>query len=181
MKKSLKLFVAIIMIAGFSTTLMAQNTASTLTATSAGAELVVPMVLTLTTPLHFGTLVYTGAGTCVLATLLNARNFNGLLLTSSATPTATNGVYHVTGTIGQTYAVTLPATITVTHTTIGTGVNTMTISALNYHCLSAGADNTAGTLIAGADDFRVGGTLTALAAQVPGIYAGTFNITVDYN
>jgi len=33
----------------------------------------------------------------------------------------------------------------------------------------------------GTDSFTVGGTLTIATSQLPGIYAGAFNVSVDYN
>ena len=58
----------------------------------------------------------------------------------------------------------------------------MTISGLLARFNGAGADAIVSTLSAtGTDNFTLGGTLTVAAAQVAGIYAGAFNVTVDYN
>ena len=59
---------------------------------------------------------------------------------------------------------------------------TMTISALTAHFNGASADAITSTLSgSGTDNFTVGGTLTIATSQLPGIYAGAFNVTVDYN
>jgi hypothetical protein len=58
----------------------------------------------------------------------------------------------------------------------------MTIDALTARFNGAGADAITSTLsAAGTDSFTVGGTLTVDPAQVAGIYAGHFNVSVDYN
>jgi len=181
MKKSIILFAAIAMIAGFSTKANAQ-TSATITGTTAGAKLIVPMAIFQDAPLHFGTInVLTGtAGTVVLPSNSTTRSFTGGVAASSVAPLATNAAYHVTGTKNTTYALTLPSTITVTET-IG-GTETMTISSLTARFNGAGADAVTSTLSStGTDNFTIGGTLTVAEDQEGGVYAGTFNVTVDYN
>src|SRR5659263_89411 len=174
------IFAAIVLIAGFSTTIMAQ-TAATVTGTSAGAVLVVPMTLTETSPLHFGSIILNDAlgGTVVLSTAA-VRTVTGGVSTTGVAPTATNAKYDVTGTYNETYALTLPATITVTETLATTGIKTMEISALTV-LFNGGAETTgvgATSLLSGTgtDNFSVGGTLTIAAAQIAGIYTGTFPV-----
>ncbi len=181
MKKSLIFIAAIILMIGVSFSAMAQ-TSATVAATAAGAKLIVPMTLTETAPLHFGTInILTGAGgTCLLPSDNTTRVFSAGLLASTVAPVATNAAYDVTGTMNVTYALQLPGTIVVTETIGNTA--TMTISLLKARFNGAGADAIVSTLSAtGTDDFTVGGTLTVAAAQVAGIYAGTFEVTVDYN
>jgi hypothetical protein len=179
--RKLKLFSAILLIAGFTGTVMAQ-TSATVAATSAGAKLIVPMTLTETSPLHFGTInVLVGAGgTCVLPSNSTTRVFSAGLAASTVAPLATNAAYNVTGTMNATYALTLPATITVKETVGNTA--TMTISALTARFNGAVGDAITSTMSAtGTDSFTLGGTLTVAPAQVAGIYAGTFSVSVDYN
>jgi len=181
MKKVIMLFAAVVMIAGVTTSLMAQ-TSATVGATSAGAKLIVPMTLTQTSPLHFGTInVLSGAGgTVELPSNSTTRIFSAGVAASTVAPVAKNAAYNVTGTKNVTYALTLPATITVTET-LGTAA-TMTIDALTARFNGAVADAITSTLsAAGTDSFTVGGTLTVDPSQVAGIYAGTFPVTVDYN
>jgi hypothetical protein len=180
MRKSIILFAAIFLIAGFSITLKAQTSASEVTA--AGAKLIVPMTLTETAPLHFGTInVLTGlGGTCELPSNSTTRIFTGDLAASAVAPVATNAAYDVTGTMNVTYALSLPATVTVTET-VG-AVETMDITLLTARFNGAGADAVVSVLDgSGTDSFTLGGTLTVAAGQVSGIYAGTFTVTVDYN
>jgi len=181
MKKSIMLFAAIVLVAGLTTTVMAQ-TSATVAATAAGAKLIVPMTLTQTAPLHFGTInVLLGAGgTCLLPSNSTTRVFSAGLATSAVAPVATNAAYNVTGTRNVTYALTLPPTITVTE--IVGAVATMSIGTLTARFNGAGADAITSTLSAtGTDSFTLGGTLTVAAAQVPGVYAGTFPVSIDYN
>ncbi|NVO03310.1 MAG: DUF4402 domain-containing protein [Bacteroidetes bacterium] len=169
------------MMAIFTTNTMAQ-TSATVTGTTAGAKLIVPMTLTQTSPLHFGVInLLAGAGgTVILPSNSTTRTFTGGVALSAVAPLATNAAYNVTGTMNVTYALTLPTTITVTETTLG--LATMTISSILARFNGAAADAVTSTLSAtGTDSFTVGGTLTIAAAQVAGIYAGTFNVTVDYN
>ncbi len=182
MKKTI-IILAVVLMAGFTTKVMAQ-TSATVTGTTAGAVLITAMTLTQTAPLHFGSIVLTDAlgGTVVLPSNSTTRGFTGGVATSAATPLATNAAYNVTGTMLETYAVTLPTTTVVTHVPVVTGVNTMDITSMTAHFLGAGADAVTSALsVSGTDSFTLGGTLSVKAAQVGGVYAGTFNVTVDYN
>ena len=165
----------------FTSTLMAQ-TSATVDETAAGAKLIVPMTLTETSPLHFGTInILTGTGgTVELPSNSTTRVISSGLAASSIAPVATNAAYTVTGSNSATYALTLPATVVVTEAVGSTA--TMTISALKARFNGAAADAVISTLSAtGTDNFTVGGTLTVTAAQIGGTYAGTFPVTVDYN
>ena len=184
MKKNI-LFIAVVMMAGFSTTAMAVGTAATVAATAAGAKLIVPMTLTETSPLHFGTITLPdGTGGTVILSTANGRTFTGAgVVASAVAPLQTNAAYNVTGTQNVTYALTLPTAITVTET-VGKAA-TMTINALTVKfgttAEKTGVAATSVLSAGGTDNFIVGGTLTVIAAQVAGIYAGTFPVTVDYN
>lgn len=173
---------ACLMLAGFTQNLMAQTSATE--TTNAGAVLIVAMTLTETSPLHFGSNVLTtsAGGTVVLPSNSTTRTYTGGVATSAATPVATNAAYDVTGTALETYALTLPTTTTVTHTTVGSGVNTMTITLMKARFNGAVADAVTSSLDSdGTDSFTLGGTLNVGANQVGGIYAGTFDVSVDYN
>ena len=188
MKKFSMIFVAVLMMAGVSMKVVGQatNTSATVTGTHAGAVLIVPMGLTQTAALHFGTIVLTSTagGTVVLPSNSTSRTFDGgvAVAASNVTSHPSNAAYNVTGTMNETYALTLPGTITVTETTGGTGAATMTISALKARFNTTGTDAVSSTLSSsGTDNFTVGGTLTVPATPVAGIYDGSFNVSVDYN
>jgi hypothetical protein len=131
--------------------------------------------------MHFGTLgVLAGTGgTCVVSTAGVRSATSGVTLSAMA-PLFSLATYTVTGEPTYTYAITLPATITVTKAVT---LETMTIGTLLAKSTSGVESHTAtGTLAAGGTEaFTVGGTLTVIAAQVPGVYAGTFDVTVAYN
>lgn len=181
MKKNVLSLAAILSIGFFTSNLEAQ-TSSTVAATTAGAKLIQPMTLSETSPLHFGTInVLTGTGgTVLLPSSSLARVFSTGVASGVVAPLPTNAAYDVTGTKNVTYALTLPNTITVAETL--TPAQTMTISLLKARFSSAVADAVTSTLSAtGTDSFTLGGTLTVASAQMPGIYAGTFAVSVDYN
>jgi len=176
------IFAAIVMIAGFTNTITAQTAASV--TTNAGVRLVVPMTLTETAPLHFGTITLLDgtAGTVVLSTV-NTRSFTGGVTTTAVSTTSTNATYNVTGTKNSTYALTLPLTITVTETIGNTVI--MTISDLtvlfNGGTEKSGISATSLLSASGTDNFKLGGTLTVVQEQIGGIYSGTLPVSVDYN
>lgn len=109
-------------------------------------------------------------------------NYSGGVAVSSATPTASNAAFYVTGTALESYVLTLPASVPLTHLGAGTGVNTMEITELTARFSGTNADAVTSTIsAAGADSFTLGGTLQVGANQIPGVYAGTFTVTIDYN
>ena len=176
MKKSIILFAAIAMTAIFTNQTMAQ---ATVTGTTAGAKILVPITLTETGVLHFGTMYKGTGGTCVLATD-GTRSFTGGVTAAAVAPFLSNATYDVTGAVNTTYAITLPASVTVTET-VGL-VATMTINAMTVLPFNTGANAVTGTLSGtGLDNLTVGGTLTVAGTQATGIYAGTFDVTVAYN
>ena len=183
MKKTILIFAVIVMITGLTSNLIAQ-TSATVAATAAGAKLIAPMTLTQTSALHFGTInLLAAAGGTVALSTANVRTPSAGVALSAVAPTCTNAAYNITGTRDVTFALTLPLTITVAHTI--TSATTMTIGTLKVlfnggsEVTAVGATHTLSS--AGTDSFIVGGTLTVGAAQLAGIYAGTFAVTVDYN
>jgi hypothetical protein len=174
MKKVILFIAVIVMIAGFSSNLNAQSTQSA----SAAANIVIPIDLTKTADLHFGTMaVLAGTpGTCILSTA-NVRTATGGVNLSVQAPTSSNAAFSVAGANNTIYDITLPATITVAN-----GAASMIIGTLKAKCASNVADGVQGTLSAGgADTFTIGGTLNVAAGQAPVLYTGTFNVTVAYN
>jgi hypothetical protein len=184
MKKKLLSLAAILSIGFFTSNLEAQ-TLSKVAATAAGAKLIQPMTLTEISPLHFGTInVLTGVGgTVLLPSNSLTRIFSAGVADGVVAPLPTNAAYDVTGTKNVAYALVLPDKITVTETV--DGAQTMEITLLKAKFTNAGtsgSDAITSTLDGvGADSFKVGGTLTVAPSQTPGIYAGNFEVSVDYN
>ena len=182
MKKLILVFLAIVMVASFSDQVVAQT--SDTEGANAGAVLLTALTVSKTADMHFGSSVLLDAtgGTVVLPSNSTTRTFTGQVATSAATPVAANAAYNVTGTGLETYALTLPTTTTVTHPSVSAGVYTMDITLMKARFNGAGSDAVTSTLASdGTDSFTLGGTLTVQASQVGGIYAGTFNVTVEYN
>jgi hypothetical protein len=179
MKKSIILFAAIFMMAGFASRVMAQVTENT----AAGAKILTALSIVENLPMHFGTMgVLAGTGGTCVVTTAGVRSATAGVTLSLMAPLFSLATYTVTGEPLYTYAIALPATITVTETVGGT--ITMTIGTLLAKSTSGVESHTAtGTLIAGAgtESFTVGGTLTVAAAQLAGVYAGTFDVSVAYN
>jgi hypothetical protein len=178
MKKTILLFVAIVMMAGITTKSMAQVTENI----AAGANILTALTISETLPMHFGTMgVLAGqGGTCVVSTAGVRTPTAGVTLSAMA-PLMSLATCEVTGEASYTYAITLPLTITVVHSTIP--ANTMSIGTLLAKATSGTESHTAtGTLQSnGKESFTIGGTLTVAMAQKEGAYAGTFDVTVAYN
>lgn len=181
MKKSLIIIAAIVIIAGLTNRVMAQVT---LSGNTAGATLVKVLTITNTTPLNFGVIGITSgtAGTVVMSTA-------GVRIPGAATTRIINtgtaktvALFSLTGTTDAVYTITLPSSITVT-TALGSGDKTMDIDALKVKvdaAAEAAASGATGTLALGASSFLMSGTLNISTTQELGVYAGTYDVTVDY-
>ena len=175
MKKIITLFAAVVMIASFSNTVMAQATAS------ASAIIVTPISIAKVGDMNFGNVaVQTGLGGTVILAPAGGRTLG---VSGGVTLPVTNGTvtaasFTVLGNALSTYSITLPSTLTITHTN---GINTMTVDAFTSNpTTTAGA----GILSAlGTQALTVGATLNVAAAQLAGTYASTtlFTVTVNYN
>lgn len=175
MKKQMMIMAAIIFMAGLSLSVSAQVTENT----EAGAKIVQALTLTETAALHFGTMtVPTGDVNVVLSTdgSVTALIPANITLLSQA-PVAQNAAYSVGGSIGSTYVIVLPpAPIQITN-----GANFMEVNDFTALTSSLGAGTNGNLGVAGTDLFVVGATLELSANQAPGVYSGTFDVTVNYN
>jgi hypothetical protein len=178
MKKSLMIIAAIVMMAGITTKSMAQVTENT----AAGAKILTALSIAEDLPMHFGTMgVLAGTGGTCVVTTGGLRSATAGVTLSMLAPLFSLATYTVTGEPLYTYAITLPSTITVTHTNT---INSMTIDNLLAKSTSGSESHTAtGTLedVVGTESFTVGGTLNVDPGQLAGVYAGTFDVTVAYN
>lgn len=172
MKKLFLSFLAIVLIVGFSGNAMAQDVTDT-ESNDANAQILGAIELTVVNPLEFGGIVPGAGGTVQIETDGNRILTTVTGVTASTTPTAAS--YTVTGTGLVPYTITIPtASFNITNTT-GSGVETMAVTAMD--CSQALASTFAAN---GTDAFTVGGTLTVANAQEPGLYTGTFDVTVEY-
>lgn len=178
MKKNIFILVLIFITIGLTHKSLAQTTAA-IASTNVQAKLIVPLSITETSSLHFGTINILGgeAGTVVLPADSTDRIFSGVV-GSAVAPLASNAAYTVAGTKNVSYGVSLPTSITV----MESGGDAMTITNLKARFNAATDDGTTSTLnVNGTDSFKLGGTLMVTANQIPGIYTGSFNVSVDYN
>ena len=174
MKNSVFKFLTIAMIVAFSANVMAQDVTDT-ESNDANAQILSAIALTVGDPLEFGGIIPDGSTDgSVEITTAGVRNLTTVTgVTASTTPTAAS--YTVTGTGLVPYTITIPtASFNITNTT-GSGGETMAVTAMTC---SDGLSHTFDA--SGNDAFTVGGTLTVPAAQEPGYYTGTFDVTVEY-
>jgi hypothetical protein len=170
MKKTILIFVAIVIMAGFTSKIMAQVSA-TATAT---AVIITPIAIVNAGNMNFGNVaVSTALGTVVL-TPASVRSKTGGVTLPATTGTVAAAAFTVTGLGTSTYAITLPTTdYTITdgasHNMI---VNTFTST-----------PSGTGALVGGTQTLLVGATLNVTGSQVAGTYTNAtgFTVTVNYN
>ena len=177
------LLLTILAIIGHIVSVRAQS-APTINST-ASAQLIEAITLSETTSLNFGTTVLksTAGGTVVLSSNSNTRNYTGGLAGGGPeNQNATNATFEVSGASLATYAVTLPAVITLTHTSIDSGINTMNVTSMKARFNDASSDSVTSTISSeGTDSFSLGATLTLQENQIFGQYSGQYEVTVNYN
>lgn len=153
------------------------NAADTAQASS-NATVITPITIASSSDLMFGSFApATAAGTITVGTDGNRTAINAVESTIGGTPTAAH--FDVTGQAEATYS------IAITNSELSDGgINTMALTTFN-DLSGAGATSgkvETGTLtLSGTQTIFVGGTLTVGADQVGGAYAGTIDVTVEYN
>jgi len=184
MKKLVLLVAAVLVIAGFSSSMMAQVT---LTGNTAGAELVTALTIVNTTPMNFGVIAIPATAGTVAMNTAGLRTPTGCTIVETGTP-KTVALFTVGGTASDNYTLTLPTSINVITAGGGGegGIKEMTIN--NIVVKVDAADEAAYTApistpalsAEGASTFLVGGTINIKALQTLGVYAGTYTVVVDY-
>jgi hypothetical protein len=175
MKKITLIISMITLCVGFSSSALAQVTASAPTT----ATIVAPIAIAKNIDMNFGNVAVSTASGTVLMTPVSGTPTRtpsgGVTLPASATVTPTAAKFTVTGEGTYTYAITLPSTdFTLT---LGVTTNTMIVNAFTS------TPSTTGALTAGTQDLYVGATLNVGASQVAGLYQNVagFPVTVNYN
>jgi hypothetical protein len=135
---------------------------------SATATVMIPLVITKTADLRFGSFAPTATAGSVTIATGGARTGSNVTLSSMGAGGA--AAFSLAGDTTATYAITLPSTATLT----GAGAP-MTISAFTSN------PSGTGTLVAGAGTVSIGGTLAVAASQAAGSYTGSFSVTMNYN
>lgn len=145
---------------------------STATATgTASVTIIAPITLSKVTDMDFGKVVPNGtsAGTVALSAAASTTpTASGVTLLTSSKSAAK---FTVGGTVGQTYALTLPASAVNLGFT-GLDVDTFTSATAGSGTISA---------TAASNDIYVGATLHVPATVTAGTYSGAFNVSVNYN
>ncbi|MDP2258030.1 MAG: DUF4402 domain-containing protein [Polaromonas sp.] len=163
--------------AGFGVNAYAQATGTG----TANATVVRPITITASSPnLRFGSFSTSAAGQTVAISTAGARTLVGAIGVGTAQNAFGAASFTVGGEGALTYGITLPST---TNITTGTGLAAETMATSLFTSNPTGTagllSGTAGT--AGTQTLLVGATITTVAAQVTGIYTGTFAVTVAYN
>ena len=165
------LILATVLLLTVSALSFAQPTVSA-TATATGT-IIAPIAISKTADMNFGNIVSGAALGTVVLTPAGVRSKTGGVFLPGTAGTVAAASFTVTGAIGFTYAITLPAAAT-TVTSVG---NTMTVDTWTS------TPTVTGTLAGGTQTLTVGGTLNVAANQAAGLYvSGTaFTVTVAYN
>ena len=156
---------------------------------NASATIVEALTLSETTSMNFGTNSQTNhnGGTVILATNSNTRTYTGGLASGgTSNQEATNAKFEVSGASLASYNLALPESVTLTHTSIDTGINTMEITAIkasfNGKASDASSSSSSSSVASnGTDSFTLGATLNVQENQTFGAYSGTYKISVNYN
>ena len=171
MRNSLRFVVvgAALAAASFATSASA---AASATAT-ANAEILQSLTLTADTPLNFGQIAANTGGTVTIKGDSTVSQTGTLVWTGIRAPAS----FTVTGTKSASVVVTLPTVAS----TLYLGGNTASTSKMTLDSFSV--DPLAGMQLdatTGKAAFYVGGRLTVASAQTPGLYSGTFAVSVEY-
>lgn len=149
----------------------AASAAPAVRSTTAQAAVLSPLSVLKRGDLDFGTLAVAGAGTAIVNPVNGSLTTTGAItrVGTSAHPATFTG----TGSKNSVVHIRVP-TAPITVTRVG-GTQTMTVSTWTL-------DGSANRKIPPSDvfNFAVGATLNIAAAQAPGTYVGTFNVTVQY-
>ncbi|RYF99317.1 MAG: DUF4402 domain-containing protein [Caulobacteraceae bacterium] len=171
MTARLKIIALAALAAAVASPALAQSSA-TVTVNSTG-RIISPMTLSKTADLAFGTIIKPNAGN---GTVTIASGADTVAVTGTGTAsmgTASRAKFTVGGEGGQTYSVTVPATMTMSN-----GSNNITVNLTP----SATTGTLSGSLGGnGTQTFQVGGNFSLASTQATGAYAGSFNVTTAYN
>ncbi|HEY8591322.1 MAG TPA: DUF4402 domain-containing protein [Sphingomicrobium sp.] len=159
----------------------AQQASATANATAKGVVLL-PLTLTKSSDLDFGTVVASStAGTVAINADSGTRSVTGGVTGVPSFPGG-RALFQGAGSASQQVVLTLNAASILT-----SGGNTITVSSMTFDTGAASSTNLAGNLTTtrtingtGAFAVGVGGTFAIAANQPNGVYSGTFSVTADY-
>jgi hypothetical protein len=135
-----------------------------------------PISVSASVALNFGTLTDGGAGGTVVVNTAGVRTTTGSVSAISGGGLVAQGVFNVSGSTGVAMDVSVTApTVNVSN---GGGA-TMSVNVFNLVTNAGGANNTI-TLIAGTNTFPLGATLNVGGGQAAGTYVGNYTLNVIY-
>jgi hypothetical protein len=154
---------------------IAQQTATATAPATARGTVLLPLTLTQSQPLDFGTVIAspTVAGNVVIDADSGARSVGGGVVGVPNYPGA-RGLFQGAGSANQVVVLTLapPAVLT-------SGANSLTVNSMTFD--TAGGLNTTRTIDAtGAFAIGVGGDFAIGANQPNGVYTANYTVTADY-
>ena len=169
MKNMKKILILVVLFFGFAASSFAQSTDNA----TASATIIAPISIAKTADMNFGNIaVNASPGTVILATDGSRTKTGGVTL-PIVVGTVTAAHFLVTGAISTTYAITLPTSITISHSTDYMYVDTF----ISDPSSTGTIGNPSGTQV-----IWVGATLNVGASQAAGVYGpGSFPVTVNYN
>ena len=172
MKLHLSLTALVAAIAFSATPALAQASASA--SANATTRIIQAISITKTADMAFGNVVKpsTGNGTYTIGNGADTVAASGTGA-AAASGTTSRAKFTVTGEGAQTFAITVPATMTMTSGANNVTVNLTTAAATGTLSGALGASGTA--------TVNVGGNFTIPSTQASGNYSGSFNVTVAYN
>lgn len=170
MKHLKKLFSFAILFAALTTATFAQVSATS----NASATIVGPIGITNTTAMNFGNVAVSAVAGTVVMTPAGVRTPTGGCTLPATVGTVAAAAFTVSGAVGYTYVITLPAAAT----TITSGANNMTVDTWTSTPSGTGTIGAGGT-----QTLTVGATLNVAGSQAAGTYtsATPFTVTVNYN
>jgi len=175
MSRAIKTVLAAALVSAIAAPAMAQSSATQ--STNATVKIVQPITLTKDADLAFGTVVKptSGSNTVTISTASDTPALTGAGDAALATSTASRAAFTVGGEGGQTFSITVPASVTMTRSG---GSETLSVTLTG----SGSSGTLSGTLgSAGSATFKVGGAFTVASSTASGNYSGSFNTTVAYN
>lgn len=165
------ILIALVALAGPTPAFAAPNGSASMTGT-ANATIIVPISIVALNALRFGVMVQpTATGTVTVSTVGAVTTSGGMVGNTSIAQGSSGpqaGTFRVSGEPGRLFFVFLPNSATVTKAGASMAINLFTVDPL--------AGSPVGTL-----NIAVGGTLTVQAAQSPGTYTGSYQVTASYN
>ncbi len=144
------------------------NTSSASVSSPALATVIAPITITTTANLVFGTVQPKNINGSVTLSPSGTRTGSNVVLSSMTLGNAAS--FNITGYANANFTIALPSSVTLTGPGTAMTLSNFTSSLGTSSTLSAKGTRTLG----------VGGTLAIAANQIPGVYSGSFSVTVNY-